>query len=104
MISDVERVLKKYPGRVPVFIDRAKLKSTIPEIDKKKFLVPRGMNISHLMYIIRKRIQLKPEQALFIFINNTLPPNSESVENMYVKHKSKDGFLYINYSTENTFG
>lgn len=104
MISDVERVLKKYPNRVPVFIDRTKNKCTIPEIDKKKFLVPCEMTIGHLMYIIRKRIKLKPEQALFIFINNTLPPNSETVENMYITHKSNDGFLYINYSTENTFG
>lgn len=102
--DEIARVLLKYPDRVPVFIKRTKNKDNIPDIDKHKYLIPREMTVAQVVYIIRKRILLKPEQALFVYVKNTLPPNSSMIETIYHKYKDDDGFLYINYSTENTFG
>ena len=39
-----------------------------------------------------------------IFINNIIPPQHELVSTIYDEHKDNDGFLYITYSGENTFG
>ena len=56
------------------------------------------------MYVIRKRIKLSPEKAIFIFVNNTLPPTAALMSTVYEQHKDEDGFMYMMYSGENTFG
>jgi GABA(A) receptor-associated protein len=39
--TESRRILSKYPDRVPVIVDRnPRAKNTLPEIEKKKFLVP----------------------------------------------------------------
>ncbi len=48
-------------------------KSPIADIDKRKFLVPNDITIAQFMWIIRKRIQLSPEKAIFLFVNKTIP-------------------------------
>ena len=73
-------------------------------IDKNKYLVSGDMTMSQFIYIIRKRIQLKSSEALFFFVNNILCNNSQSMIEIYNLYKDKDGFLYIEYSSENTFG
>ena len=62
------------------------------------------MTVGQLVYVLRKRIALPSDKAVFIFINNTLPPSSALVSNVYLKHREEDGFLYICYSGENAFG
>lgn len=56
------------------------------------------------MYVIRKRIKLAPEKALFVFVNNVLPPTSALMSTIYDEHKDADGFLYITFAGENSFG
>ena len=54
------------------------------------------------MYVIRKRIKLAPDQAIFIFVDEVLPPTAALMSSIYEEHKDEDGFLYITYSGENT--
>ena len=56
------------------------------------------------MYVIRKRIKMSSEKAIFIFINSVLPPTAALMSSIYEEQKDEDGFLYITYSGENTFG
>ena len=79
-------------------------RSNINDIDKRKFLVPADLTVAQFMYIIRKRIQLPPEKAMFLFVNKVLPTTSSTMGSIYDEHKDPDGFLYISYSGENTFG
>ena len=79
-------------------------KTSIPNIDKKKYLVPADLTVGQFVYVIRKRIELPPEKAIFIFVNNQMPPTASMMSTIYEEQKSKDGFLYITYSGENTFG
>ena len=74
------------------------------EIDKRKYLVPKDLNINQFTFIIRKRINLDPSQAIFIMIDNTLCPSNTTVGEIYEDKHDKDGFLYVTYSSENTFG
>ena len=60
--------------------------------------------MGQFVYVIRKRIKLSPEKAIFIFVNNVLPPTAALMSSIYEEHKDEDGFLYIVYSGENTFG
>lgn len=38
-----------------------------------RYLVPADLTVGQFVYVIRKRIKLPPEQAIFIFINDRLP-------------------------------
>eukprot|EP01087_Luapelamoeba_hula_P014073 TRINITY_DN4064_c0_g1_i1.p2 TRINITY_DN4064_c0_g1~~TRINITY_DN4064_c0_g1_i1.p2 ORF type:complete len:138 (-),score=30.37 TRINITY_DN4064_c0_g1_i1:94-456(-) len=98
-----ERIRAKYPDRIPVIVEKAP-KSDAPEIDKKKFLVPADITVGKFVFEIRKQLKLSPEKAIFLFINNVLPPTAELMSHLYAKFKDPDGFLYITYSGENTFG
>ncbi|KAI9907132.1 hypothetical protein PsorP6_004128 [Peronosclerospora sorghi] len=121
--AEAQRIRSKYPDRIPVICEKAD-RSDIPDIDKKKYLVPADLTVGQFVYVIRKRIKLSPEKAIFIFINNVLPPTAPFslnrdhshdvivllcrpaalMSNIYEEQKDVDGFLYITYSGENTFG
>ena len=57
-----------------------------------------------LQQIIRKRIRFPAERALFMFVNNKMYPISSPVGIVYDENKDADGFLYVTYCQENTFG
>jgi GABA(A) receptor-associated protein len=101
--SEADRILIKYPDRVPVVVQLLE-KSTLPDIDKKKYLVPNDITVGQFIYIIRKRIKLEPEQAILIFVNNTIPPTASLISQIYKEHKDADGFLYCFFDTEQVFG
>lgn len=101
--AEAARIRDKYPDRIPVIVEKAE-KSDIPDIDKKKYLVPADLTVGQFVYVIRKRIKLSPEKAIFIFVKNVLPPTAALMSSVYEDHKDEDGFLYITYSGENTFG
>lgn len=98
-----EKIRQKYPDRIPVIVEKAP-KSDAPDIDKKKYLVPADITVGKFVYEIRKHMKLNPEQAIFLFVNDTLPPTAALMSQIYGKNKDEDGFLYVTYSGENTFG
>ena len=102
-MKESSRVLIKYPDRIPIIVCKAN-DCNLPTIDKQKFLVPKDMTVGQFMYIIRKRIRLKPEKALFLLINNNLLTGGKLIKEVYEYNKDTDGFLYITYCSENTFG
>lgn len=97
------RIREKFPGRVPVIVERAG-RTDVPEIDKHKFLCPNDITVGQLCFIIRRRMTLPPEKALFLFVNNTLPTNNMLLRELYATYADNDGFLYVSYTGENTFG
>lgn len=101
--KESKRILEKYPDRIPVIVMKAQ-HTDLPDIDKTKYLVPSDLTVGQFVYVVRKRIKLTPEVAIFIFINNFLPPTASLMSQMYKEHKDEDGFLYCVYSGENTFG
>ena len=102
--GEIDRLKDKYPGRIPIFVTKAPNARDIPDIPKHRFLVPSNLSLSQFIWVIRKQIQLPPEKALFIFVNNTLPTSSSLMSELYSLHKSPDGALRMTYTSENTFG
>lgn len=103
--EEATRILSKYPDRIPVIISRSSLAGDIPEIDKNKFLVPSDLTVGQFQYVIRKRLRLSPEKALFLFIDNNIQPTSHLMSTVYESsHDEKTLFLFITYGAESTFG
>ena len=46
---------------------------------------------------ITVRVKLSPEKAIFIFVDEVLPPTAALMSSIYEEHKDEDGFLYITY-------
>ena len=101
--NESSKIKLKYPNSICTIVEKSP-SSNIARIDKKKFLIPKDLTIGQFIYVIRKRINLLPAEAIFIFIDNTLPPSTCTFGNIYDKYQNKDGFLYIEYSGENAFG
>lgn len=102
-MNESKKILLKYPNRIPIIVEKSD-NCSLPDISKKKYLVPNDMSMSQFLYVVRKRIQLEPSNSLFIMINNHLVPSAKSLGVIYEDDKDDDGFLYMVYSTENTFG
>jgi GABA(A) receptor-associated protein len=103
-VEESKNILLKYPNKIPVIVERYTHCRDIDTFDKQKFLIPDDMSMNQFIYIIRKRLKLTPTKALFVFINNKLVPNSNLISKIYLEEKEEDNFLYIQYSSENTFG
>jgi GABA(A) receptor-associated protein len=101
--EESSKILIKYPTRIPVICER--FGDDIPNIDRSKYLVPDNLTISQFLYVIRKRIKIPPEKSIYLFINKKIMPlGTMQLSDYYEKHSDEDGFLYITYSGENTFG
>ena len=96
----------RYHDRIPIVVERAACESTLPLIDKQKFLVPVDMTVGQFMHVLRKRIELPAETAIFLFVGatNQIPPAQTVLARLDEKHRDEDGFLYMTYQGESTFG
>jgi GABA(A) receptor-associated protein len=97
-------IIEKYPDRVPIIIQPSASDRDSYPIDKSKYITPRDLTLIQLQQIIRKRIKFPAEKALFMFINNRIYPITSVIGPLYDEHKNKDGFLYVTYCQESTFG
>uniref|UniRef100_A0A0D3HQC5 Autophagy-related protein n=1 Tax=Oryza barthii TaxID=65489 RepID=A0A0D3HQC5_9ORYZ len=102
-------MIASYPARIPiesglrVIVER--FSSSLPEMEKRKYLVPCDMPVGQFIFILRSRLHLSPGIALFVFVNNTLPQTAQLMGSVYESYKDEDdGFLYMCYSSEKTFG
>ena len=104
-VIESQRVMKKYVGRYPFIIERSpRARDNIPNTIKYKYLVPGDMTMSHLIYTVRRSMSIAPEIALFIFCGDILFPSSMSIKQIYTEYKDTDGFVYLQYLGESTFG
>ena len=70
--DESKRILIKFSQRIPIICEKNK-KSKLLDIDKKKYLIPIDFTVGQFMYVIRKRLLLPPDKAIFIFINGIIP-------------------------------
>ena len=103
--AEADNIRTKFPDRIPTIVEKhEQVGDSLPDLDKRKFLAPGDLTMGQFIYVIRKRMKLEPEKALFFFINDTLAPSSRTMGQLYQEHKADDGFMYITLSAENTFG
>jgi len=103
--NDVLEIRRQQPNKAPLIIERFEGERSLPLMDRCKFLVPDHITIAELMHIIRRRLQLHPEQTLFLLVNEkAIATNSMTLSQLYQSEQDADGFLYLVYTSQPAFG
>ena len=70
-----------------------------------RYLVPKDLTAYQFSFILRKRLKLPKDQSIWLFVNGKYALKADTLMHaVYERHKDKDGFLYMTYSGENTYG
>ena len=94
------RLREKFPNRIPIiFVCQDGI-----TLERNRYLVNEDHTLGEIMCILRKHIEVKPYEALFALVNNTLVPTSATMRSIYTEHANPDDMLYIHITKENTFG
>jgi GABA(A) receptor-associated protein len=102
--EETTRLKEKYPDKIPIILEKS-TSSGLPDVKKEKYLLQKEITIAQFLYAIRQELKLDSSMALFLFINNSVIPSTiETLGEVYEKNRDKDGFLYITYCKEQTFG
>ena len=98
--KEADFIMNKYPGKIPVICEVNSTSSQELHLDKKKYLVPADITVGQFIFILRKRIRLLPESALFLFVNGEIPPTGKLLSEIYHNYKDLDGFVYCAIARE----
>jgi GABA(A) receptor-associated protein len=102
----IQNLLNKYPDRVPIVITS----KTYIKDNQLRFAVPQNLTITQFMVLLRTKIELKPEEAIFFFVkdNDTgqdiMVQSSVTIEYLYTQYKDKDSILNLFFEKEAVFG
>lgn len=95
----------KFPNKVTVVIERYAKERNLPFLDKTKFLVPEDLQVSKLLMIIRNRMDITENQAIYLMTaNKTMLTMSRTMAEVYEEHRDEDGFVYLTYASQSVFG
>lgn len=99
-----DKIFQKHKIKIPVII---LIDKKIPNLKSHyKFLVSGDISISNLQFIIRHKIKVDSNEALFCLTEtNTLLGSNNNMHQVYSQYKDKeDNMLYLHIKVENTFG
>ena len=98
-------ILTSYPNSVPIIITRSNGHQELPDIDKIKFILTKDNSFSAVIQVVRKYVEFNKNLAIFLFVaGQHIPSSTSTIAQIYEQYKNEDGFLYITYNGENTFG
>ena len=97
-----------YPDRVPIIVEMSSSSSSyntyIASSHKVKYLVPYNITMGQFIKILRDKIKIDQATALFFFIKNKIFPITSLIGEIYKENADEDGFLYIEFCEESTYG
>ena len=99
-----EKVLLRYQKKIPVICQRDLRCKDVPELRRRKYLVPKSLKVMEFLYYLRRMMTVPEYVSIFLYVNNTLPSLNLTMGLLYEEERCNNGFLYIYYATEHTFG
>lgn len=126
--EEVAGIKAKFPTKIPVIVERYSKETTLPVLDKTKFLVPQELTMSQFVSIIRyvsfllcfdhlfahlswvfhihrNRMQITQFTAFYLMVNNkSMASMSKTLAEVYRENRDEDGFLYMTYASQEMFG
>lgn len=103
------KLQEQFPGYVLVIIEPSKRTKKddqmLQDTLKTKFIVPQENTLGQFIMRFRKQVKLKDDEAVFVFTSKgTIPSNMQLMSALSSTYADEDGFLYLTYAKENTFG
>jgi GABA(A) receptor-associated protein len=105
--EEFRKLHARFPDKIPVICEPAPRSNITlrPGMKKTaKFLTDFDKPVHELLGAIRSRMRLLPEQSLFLLVNNSIVSSGDIMATLYERESSQDGFLYLTFTGENTFG
>ena len=82
-LDESTRIREKYPERIPIICEKWGNDDDVPDIDRKKYLVPNDLSIANFMYVIRKRLKLSSDKGIYLFVNDHVMPTTSALLSQY---------------------
>jgi hypothetical protein len=103
-LQESTKIVKKHPGRLPIIVVPNSAKA--PSINNHKYIVPKDIPLGQFMAIIRSKMSMDPKEALYLFISDQklMCSPTNMIDVLYNQYKHPDGYLYVYYDLESTFG
>ena len=102
--AENQNVMQLNPGKIAIICEKSP-KSRIADIEKSKFLVASDISLNQFTLMIRKRLKMAKEEAIFLLVNGKKSlTGDDTMLDIYNKYKNEDGFLYIAYASEEVWG
>ena len=101
-----DKIKKEFPDKIPVIVEKDPRAKTLNDIDKTKYLVPKEISVTQFSFMLRKRLQLKENEAFFLIAKCKYTIMGENtMDDVYNKYSDKDdGYLYITYTSKEIWG
>jgi len=99
-------LLERNTNKVPCVVSferKDAIKYKLPSIEMR-ILVDADFSVGQLHIVLRRKIGLDSVDAMYLFVNNVLLPCSSVMRDVYAKHKSKCGFIFIDLRFLETYG
>merc|ERR1711937_896741 len=88
--KDAANIREQHPDKVAVIVERSGSEKSLPVLDKTKFLVPGHVTVTELIRVLRRRLQLAP--------------GTQTLSELWESDHDEDGFIYVWYAAQETFG
>ncbi len=108
--NKIETLLKKYPNRVPIVISSRSINLKENNTNNTNFIVPSNITIAEFLIILRKRIKIYNEEAIFMFVidnitkKDIMVPSSSTIDSLYSQYKDENLILNLYVEKESVFG
>jgi GABA(A) receptor-associated protein len=99
-------LLLKHKDKLPVILEKSSIEKYLPSIDKSKLLVSNELTVANIIQLLKTNLKINEHNSLYIMVSkqNIMLSGSQSMSYIYNTYKSDDGFLYLEYCSENVFG
>ena len=102
--EEYQKVIQANPGKIAIICEKDP-RSHITDIEKSKYLVASDISLNQFTLMIRNRLKMEKEAALFLLVNGKKAlTGDDTMQEIYDKYKCDDGFLYIAYASEQVWG
>ncbi|XP_059944370.1 microtubule-associated proteins 1A/1B light chain 3C [Mesoplodon densirostris] len=99
--EEVAGIRVKFPGKIPVTVERYTREKLLPSLDKTKFLVTQELTVTQFLSVIQSCMVLGATESFYLPVNKkSFGSMNVTVAEIYRDYKDEDGFVYMTYASQ----
>lgn len=100
-----EKLRKQYPDHIPAIVKRSSKENYLDKMSNEQFLIPNYMTVGAFVNFLTNRLRIHSIYSIWIYSDgNVLSNRTQRISEIYDQYVSMDGFLYLTYRSEESFG